>query len=70
MFPQSWPPLLSSGQISWRQIQRPGFDFRRYQIFGEIVGLEGGPLSLVSTIEELLFLIYEYIAFLQSTQDT
>jgi hypothetical protein len=27
---------------------------RRYQIFWEVVGLERGPLSLVSTIEELL----------------
>jgi hypothetical protein len=25
----------------------PGFDFRRYQIFWEVVGLERGPLSLV-----------------------
>jgi hypothetical protein len=32
----------------------PGFDFQRYQIFREVVGLERGPLSLVSTIEELL----------------
>jgi hypothetical protein len=31
-----------------------GFDFRRYQIFWEIVSMERGPLSLVSTIEELL----------------
>jgi hypothetical protein len=31
-----------------------GFDFRRYQIFWEVVGLELGPLSLVGTIEELL----------------
>jgi hypothetical protein len=31
-----------------------GFDIRRYQIFWESVGLEMGPLSLVSTIEELL----------------
>jgi hypothetical protein len=31
-----------------------GFDSRRFQIFWEIVGLERGPLSLVSTIEELL----------------
>jgi hypothetical protein len=35
-------------------IQRPGFDSQRYQIFQEVVGLEWGPLSLVSTIEELL----------------
>jgi hypothetical protein len=32
----------------------PVFDSRRYQIFWEVVGLEQGPLSLVSTIEELL----------------
>jgi hypothetical protein len=32
----------------------PGFDSRRYQIFSEAVGLERGPLSLVSTTEELL----------------
>jgi hypothetical protein len=31
-----------------------GFDSRRYQIFWEAVGLERGPLSLVSTTEELL----------------
>jgi hypothetical protein len=30
------------------------FDSRHYQIFWEVVGLEGGPLSLVSTTEELL----------------
>jgi hypothetical protein len=38
----------------WLQIQRSGFDSRRYQIFWEVVGLERGPLSLVSTIEEVL----------------
>jgi hypothetical protein len=32
----------------------PGFDSRRCQIFWEVVGLERGPLSPVSTIEELL----------------
>jgi hypothetical protein len=32
----------------------PGFDSWRYHIFWEILGLEQGPLSLVSTIEELL----------------
>jgi hypothetical protein len=32
----------------------PGLDFRRYQIFGEVVGLERGPLILVRIIEELL----------------
>jgi hypothetical protein len=48
------PPLWSSGQSSWLQIQISGFDSRRYQIFREVVDLERGPLSLVSTIEELL----------------
>jgi hypothetical protein len=48
------PPLWSSGQSSWLQMQRSGVDCRRHQIFWEIVGLERGPLSLVSTIEELL----------------
>jgi hypothetical protein len=33
---------------------RSGFHFRRYQIFSEIVGLERGPFSLISTIKELL----------------
>jgi hypothetical protein len=49
-----WPPLWSSGQSSWQQIQRSGFDSQRYQIFWEVVGLERGALSLLSTIEELL----------------
>jgi hypothetical protein len=39
---------------AWLQIQMSGLDFRRYQIFWQVVGLERGPLSLVSTIEELL----------------
>jgi hypothetical protein len=47
-------PLWSSGQSSWLQIQRSGFDSRRYQIFWEVVSLERGPLSLVSTTEEPL----------------
>jgi hypothetical protein len=50
-----WPigPLLwSSGQSSWLQIRRPGFDSRALQ--KKVVGLERGPLSLVSTTEELL----------------
>jgi hypothetical protein len=33
--------LWSSGQSSWLQIQRSGFDSRRYQIFREVVGLDG-----------------------------
>jgi hypothetical protein len=41
------------GQSSWLQIQRSGFDSRRYQIFWEVVDLKRGPLSLVSTTEEL-----------------
>jgi hypothetical protein len=32
----------------------PGFGSQRYQIFREVVGLERGPLSLVSITEELL----------------
>jgi hypothetical protein len=51
---QVGPPLWSSDQSSWLQIQRSGFDSRLYQIFWEVVGLERGPLSLMSTIEELL----------------
>jgi hypothetical protein len=31
----------------------PGFEFRRYQIFWEVVGLERGPLSLLKIPEEL-----------------
>jgi hypothetical protein len=46
-------PLWSSGQSSCLQIQRSGFNSQRYQIFWEVVGLELGPLSLVSTTEEL-----------------
>jgi hypothetical protein len=44
----------SSGKSSWQQIQRSGFDSRGYQSSWELVGLEQGPISLVSTIEELL----------------
>jgi hypothetical protein len=46
---------LSSLVVSfWLQIQRSGFVSRRYQIFWEVVGLERGPLSLVSITEEVL----------------
>jgi hypothetical protein len=48
-----WLPLWSCGQNSWLQIQTTGFDSQRYYIFW-VVGLERGPLSLVSKIEELL----------------
>jgi hypothetical protein len=50
----SRPLLWSSGQSSWLQIQRSGFDSRNYQIFWEVVGLERGPLNLVNITEELL----------------
>jgi hypothetical protein len=43
---------VSSGQSSWLQIRRFGFDSRQYK--KKVVGLERGPLSLVSTTEELL----------------
>jgi hypothetical protein len=46
------PSLWSKS--SWLQIQRSGFDSRCYQIFWEEVALERSPLSLVSTIDELL----------------
>jgi hypothetical protein len=46
-------PQWSSGQSFWLQIQRSRFDSQRYQIFWEVVGLERGTLSLVSTNEEL-----------------
>jgi hypothetical protein len=48
------PPLWSSGQSSRLQVKRFGFVSRRYHIFWQVVGLERGPLSLVSIIEELL----------------
>jgi hypothetical protein len=41
------------GQSYWLQIWRPGFDSRHYQK-KKVVGLERGPLGLVSTTEELL----------------
>jgi hypothetical protein len=46
--------LWSSGQSSWLQIQRSGFNSWRYQIILEVMGLERGPLSLMRTTEELL----------------
>jgi hypothetical protein len=47
------PPLWSSGQSSWLQIRRPGFNSHHYKK-KKLVGLERGPFSLVSTTEELL----------------
>jgi hypothetical protein len=46
--------MWSSGQSFWPQIQKFGVDSQRYQIFWEVVGLERGPIILVSTTEELL----------------
>jgi hypothetical protein len=43
---------IMSLESSWLQIRRPGFDSRHYQ--KKVVGLERGPLSLVSITEELL----------------
>jgi hypothetical protein len=49
------PPLWSSGQSSWLQTRRSGFDSRHYQKKkAKVMGLERGPISFVSTIEELL----------------
>jgi hypothetical protein len=44
------------GNLCGLVVTVPGyrFDSRRYQIFWKVVILERGPLSLVSTIEELL----------------
>jgi hypothetical protein len=41
-------------RVSGCRFRGPGFDSQHYQIFLEVVGLELGLLSLVSTIEELL----------------
>jgi hypothetical protein len=51
---ESRPPLWSSGRSSYLQIQRSGLHSWRYHIFWEAVGLERGPLGLVSTIQEPL----------------
>jgi hypothetical protein len=48
-----WPPLWSSGQRSWLQIRRSQVRSRALQE-KKSSGLERGPLSLVSTTEELL----------------
>jgi hypothetical protein len=47
-----WPPLWSSGQSSWLQIR--GHRVRFPALPKKVVGLEWGPLSLVSATEELL----------------
>jgi hypothetical protein len=45
-------PLWSGGESSWLQIRRPGFNPGTTK--KNVVGLERGSLSLVSTTEELL----------------
>jgi hypothetical protein len=42
------------GRVPDYRVRGPGFYSRRYQVFWEVLGLERGPLSLVSTTEELL----------------
>jgi hypothetical protein len=46
---QAVPPLWSSGQSSWLQVQKPGFDSLHYQIFWEVVGLER--IHLASSVQ-------------------
>jgi hypothetical protein len=41
-------------RVSGYRYRGLGFDSRRYKIFGLVVGLERGPLSLVRSTEELL----------------
>jgi hypothetical protein len=41
-------------RVSGYRARGPEFDSPPYQIFGEVRGLERGPLSLVRTNEELL----------------
>ena len=61
-FDRSYPILVVildrlCGLVYGYRYRGPGFDPRRYQIFWVVVGLERGPLSLVSlvrSIEELL----------------
>jgi hypothetical protein len=50
---QPQPPLWSSGQSSWLQIRRPRVRFPALPE-KKVVGLERGPLSLMSTTGELL----------------
>jgi hypothetical protein len=52
MSKQIGPPLWSSGQSSWLQIRKPWLDSRYHQK-KKVVGLERGPLSLVSKTEGL-----------------
>jgi hypothetical protein len=58
IFPQGkltmWPPLWSSDQRFWLQIQRSRVRFPALLDFWQVGGLQRGPLSLVITTEELL----------------
>jgi hypothetical protein len=56
-----WGPqtFLFTSREQWDRlcglvVRVPGYRSRHYQIFWEVVGLERGPLSLVSIFEELL----------------
>jgi hypothetical protein len=49
-----WPPLWSSGQSSWLYIQRSRVLFPSLTYFLSSGSGMGGPLSLMSTIDELL----------------
>jgi hypothetical protein len=53
----NWPPLWSSGQSSWLQIQRSRLRFQGTTRQKKIVGLERGPLSLVSTTDRMWDLV-------------
>jgi hypothetical protein len=50
---KSYNKLINTSKV-WLQIRRPGFDSQHYQGNKKLVGMERGPLSLVSTTEELL----------------
>ena len=51
---RKWPPLWSSGQSFWLQIQRSRVQFPALPDFLSSNGSGTGPLSLVRSIEELL----------------
>jgi hypothetical protein len=60
-FLEFWFPVITFDCLCGLVVRVPGyrsrgpeFDSRHYQIFWEVVGLERGPLSHASTIEELL----------------
>jgi hypothetical protein len=44
-------------QSSWLHIQRSGFDSWHYKIFWEVVGLEQGPLGIMITVEEPVWIL-------------